>query len=115
MREAEIKVLRELRAIANSTCSTANNTGGTTGPNLSIDNRHLEVLDANTITLTGLSSYSYSVLSGSATITINGVTISGIPTGFDARQGDTTPNTLLNDITIVGDSLGTRVIVYYEL
>lgn len=80
-----------------------------------VDNRHVEVLDTGNITLTGISNYSYSVISGSATVTINGVTISGIPTGFDARQGEATPNHLLHNVTIVGDSMGTRVIIYYEL
>lgn len=80
-----------------------------------IDNRHAEVLDTGTLTLSGVANYSYSILSGSATVTINGVTISGLPVGFDARQGETTSNTLLNDITITGDALGARVIVYYEI
>lgn len=80
-----------------------------------VDNRHAEVVDTGTITLTDVSNYSYSVISGSATVTINGVTLSGVPTGFDARQGESTPDQLLNDITITGESGGTRVIIYYEL
>lgn len=82
--------------------------------NLTITNFQAEVADTGTITLSGVSNYSYSIISGSAEVTINGVTISGLPTGFEARQGDTTPSPLLNDITITGESLGTRVIIYYE-
>lgn len=82
---------------------------------LTISNQHAEVLDTGTRTLTGVSNYSYTVLSGSAEVLINGVTISGVPAGFDARQGESTASTLSNDITITGESLGTRVIIYYEI
>lgn len=82
--------------------------------NLTINNAHAEVVDTGTITLSGVSNYSYSIISGSAEVTINGVTISGLPTEFKASQGDTISSSLSNDITITGESLGTRVIIYYE-
>lgn len=79
------------------------------------DNRHAEVVDEGTLTISNVANYSYSVISGSATVVINGVTLTGVPAGFDARQGDSRPNSLLNDIEITGESVGTRVIIYYEL
>ena len=104
------------RLVAKLQCviDAVNATDANTDP-VTIDNRHTEVVDTGTFTITGASNYSYSVISGTAEVTINGVTLTGVPAGFDARQGDTEPDALANNITITGESLGTRVIIYYEL
>jgi hypothetical protein len=111
--QTERELIGLLKRIDDSTnitsCATADSLTGT------IDNRHAEVVDTGTLTLTGVSNYSYSVIAGSAEVTINGVTITGIPLGFDARQGETSSGTLLNDITITGEAGGTIIYVYYEL
>ena len=111
------KIIDALKAINTTLCNGGVN-GGTSGGDdptvLTVSNQHQEVLDTSSTTISGVANYSYTVLSGSATVTINGVTLSGLPAGFDARQGDSTPNTLTNDISIIGESLGTRVIIYYE-
>lgn len=80
----------------------------------SIVNEHAEVIDTDSITLSNISNYSYSVISWTATVTIDGVSISGIPAGFDARQGDSKPDQLGNTVTITGETVGTRVIIYFE-
>lgn len=113
---AEKDIIRILKEIGKSSCTTAKAlVPEETGSSVGVDNRHAEVIDTGTNTFTGLSNYSYSIISGSATVTINGVTLTGLPAGFDARQGESTSNDLLNDITITGETVGTRVIIYYEL
>jgi hypothetical protein len=102
------KAIRELKAAKNAICNNGN------ANNSYSQNNHLEVLDTGSETLVGVANYSYIVISGTAEVTINGNTIQNIPTGFMARQGDTTPSSLVNNITITGESLGTRIIVYYE-
>ena len=82
----------------------------------SVDNRQVEITDTNSWTSpANTKNYFFTVISGTAEVTIGSTTISGVPQGFEGAHGNTTNGEVINPITITGEEVGARIIVYYEL
>jgi len=81
-----------------------------------VDNRQVEINDTDSWTSpANTKNYFYTVISGTAEVSVGGSTISGIPQGFEGAHGNTTNGEVINPITITGEDVGARIIVYYEL
>ena len=86
------------------------------GESANVDNRQVEINGTNSWTSpANTKNYFYTVVSGTADVTVGGTTITGVPQGFEGAHGNTTNGEVINPITITGAEAGSRIIVYYEL